>query len=291
MNNNIYPPVVDPHHYNPAYPSYPSAPPVQYPAQGAPSFPFYPNPPRGFYQPTKIIPSAVHDQTKKLFKKASELSHPSLPEVAPPRHHHGQRPVPFRGAPMLNVDLSDHSWKMFNSENHHHHIHHRGEEQKKDEQRTRLWVGLGGLAVAFVTAFFIGKAVANDEEAKEKQASFEDLKASWEHNRRCYNGEYRKSVDEIVGKVEGLLVRKKNSRIYYAALLVFGFVAGGTAAAGALIGSSPLIVTGAALGALTAVAALFKFGYACFSTLDQKEVAAIDRHLAALPKKADFVVV
>lgn len=270
----------------------PSAPPMV-----LPSYPV-PQPQYSYYAPVApkpVLTKAIHIQTEKLLAKASEMSASILyGNVQNPPSYNPQylQPVAPKTAPTYNFDFSDKSWKMFNNETHVHHHHHHGEESdKKDDTGTRVLVGVIGLVVAGVAAFFIGKAIAQGEDAAEENQSVEDLKTRWDINKICYEADYQATVDSIIGRMDALSERNQTNRIHKIALLVFGFIGGGTAVAGAIIGSGALMATAGAIGAFVAIAALFKLGYTCFSTRDQKDAQAIEKNLIDLNYMQPAVVV
>lgn len=258
--------------------------------------------------PKPLLTQAIHNQTLKLLAKASEMStsilYGELPPP-PPAYDPNMPPPPYipfpayqpqqaqpaapRPAPTTyNFDFSDKSWRMFNNETH---VHHHGEESdKKDDTGTRILVGLIGIVAAGAAAFFLGKTIAQGEEVEVENQSFEDLKTSWNHNKMCYEANYQATVESIMSKADALSQRNQTNRTHKIALLVFGFIGGGTAVAGAIVGSSALMATAAAVGALVSVAALFKLGYACFSTRDQNDAESIERNLEDLRKMQLAVV-
>jgi hypothetical protein len=269
---------------------------------GVPPVPVYSNPvqpqpfvylsPQVMTPPKPILTRAIHDATLGLLSKANELTGafldrptPRPPAYAPQAVH--PVPVSKKGRsfmPPVNIDLSDRSWHMFNNNQERHVHYHQGEkkDETKDDKTTRVIVGLIGLTVAFVTAFFVGKAVAEGEEAHEDASSFEELKDSWNTNKQYYDEGYRNLVDRVVKRMDGFLERKQTNRTHKIALLIFGLIAGGTAFAGALLGSGALMVTGAGIGAVASVIALYKLGYAFFSTLNKKDAQAIDDAMGQL---------
>lgn len=87
-----------------------------------------------------------------------------------------------------------------------------------------------------------------------------------------------------------LAQRNQTNRTHKIALLVFSFIGGGTAIAGAIVGSTPLMLTAVAIGTAVSIAGLFKLGYSCFSTRDQKDAEAIERHLVDLSYMQPVVV-
>lgn len=205
--------------------------------------------------------------------------------IAAPAANHAANPA-------VNVDLSDKSWKMFNNETHVHHHHHADQatDEKKEENQMRMIVGLCGLAIAGLTAFFLGKSVADGEEKEDENVAYENLRMNWEFNKPCYEVDYQIAVDAVVAKTDALMVRKQRNRNFKITLLALSFIGGGTAVAGALLGSSPLMLTAAAIGACVTVTALFKFGYECFSTRNQKMAETIEAHLAEIQLKAVEII-
>lgn len=250
-----------------------------------------------------LLTQAIHNATLGLLSKAHELTGSSLgqhiqrPPSYAPHANASHRVQPNSSAkqgsalmPPVNIDLSDRSWKMFNHETHIHH-HDEKKDKEKDDKTTRVIVGLIGLIVAFATAFFVGKVMAEGEEVKEEASSFEELKGSWGLHKNCYGEDYRSLVDCVVKRADIFLQRKQTNRTHKVALLIFGLIAGGTAFAGALLGSGALMIAGAGIGATVSVVALYKLGYACFSKLDQEDAKAIDQALYELQQLPQPVVV
>lgn len=273
--------------------------------QPPPLYPVYsPN-----YQPYVAIPFAppkpaltqtAHTDTEKLLAKASEVSESILNRPAPklppynPQQPQVVRPVITKpAAPVFNIDLSDRHWDMFNNKTEVHHHYHDGEDkdskQKKDAAGIRLLVGVIGMTIALVTAFFIGKSVAQGEDEAEDQVGFDKLKKDWNFNKVCYEYDYQYAVEEVLIKTDAILQRKQTQRIHKIALLILSFITGGVAFTGALINSVALMIGAVALGAIIGVAALFKLGYTCFSTRDKKDAQAIENSLAELNQK-DIVI-
>jgi hypothetical protein len=82
--------------------------------------------------------------------------------------------------------------------------------------------------------------------------------------------------------VDAILQREQRDRVHKVALLVFAFITGGAAFAGALIGSSGLMLLGGVVGTCVGVIAMFKLGYACFSKQDQREAESLADDLREL---------
>lgn len=258
--------------------------------------PLYPdlNEKYSYYPPRPPITQTIHNATLSLLSQAADVASSVLGEKNPDldTYYSQYTPqfTPKQAPTTYNFDFSNRSWNMFNSETH---VNHGEESGKKDDTGTRVLVGLIGLVAAGVTAFFIGKAIAQGEEAEAEKKSFKDLKNCWESNKCCYeadHADYQAVVDDIVLKTDTLLQRNQTNRIHKIALLVFGFIGGGTAVAGAIIGSGALMATAVAIGSIVSVAALFKLGYACFSTRDQKDAQAIESDLATLSRMQVIVV-
>lgn len=237
------------------------------------------------------IPNSFKIETLKLLEEANKRSS-SILGTAPQRSYY-QSPVARPAAPApkaassYHFDFSDRSWKMFNNETH---IHHHSEKEesskeKKDDTGLRIVVGLIGLVVAGVAAFCVGKSVAQGEELAEEQENYGDLKDQWKFNKNYFSKEVVSSVDDVVRRTDILVQREQASRTQKIALLVLSFIGGGTAVAGALMGSSVVMLTAAAIGSCVVVASLFKLGYACFSNRDEKEAKAIQSTLSALKGK------
>jgi len=244
------------------------------------------------FVPKPQLTQAIHKETLRLLTKADELSGTILygkathlsSDHAPVVH----APIATKAAaPSFNFDFSDHSWKMFNSESHvHHHHYHDGEEdKKKDETGVRILVGFIGLVAALATAFFVGKAIADGEEGLEENETFEDLKTRWSINKYYYEHDYQLTVDNILRKTDAILQRKQTNRTHNISLLVLGFISGGAAFAGAVVGSSVLMLGATAGAGVVGVLVIFKLGYSCFSNRDNKDAKVIDNGLVKLDQK------
>jgi hypothetical protein len=278
----------------------PSAPPMDPIYSPVGVLPSYPNH-TPYYQaypvaPKPAVPQQMYDQTLKLLNKAAEVSLSILGDdnnsTASSYYHSQAAPVVSKPvvAPNYHFDFSDKSVKLFNQETHHTHYHNAEDSEKnKDDTGTRILVGLIGLVAAGVAAFFIGKAIAEGEDQEEENMSFETLKGQWNGNKSFFEYDYQSAVDIVVVKADAILERQQTNRTHKIALLVFGFAAGGTAVAGALIGSSVVMLAAGGMGACVTVATLFKLGYACFSTRDQKDAKAIEASLDQLRQKQILV--
>lgn len=248
-----------------------------------------------YFSPFPVQPSltqVVHQKTLTLLSKANEQVSKILDhQVLSPTPVYAAAPIAVTpvvqpSAPAIHIDLSDKSWKMFNNETQvHHHYHQENDEKEKNQTGLRVFVGVIGVAIAFATAFFVGKAIAGQEEAQEETESFEELKTQWDGNQALYPVDYQTEVNTLIGRLESIYKREATSRIHKIALLVFAFLAGGTAFAGALAASNVLMAAGVALGVGTAVAALFKLGYSCFSQRDLKDAESIETAINNLSAK------
>lgn len=245
-------------------------------------------PPAAYLPPKPILTQSMHNQTKELLTKAHELAGSILkreraPAFAPQQVRAvPQAQIPFRNP--IHIDLADRSWKMFNNETHvHHHYHEENKsKKKKDDVALRLIVGLIGLTAALATAFFVGKAIAERDELKDEVLSYDDLKTRWDLHKSLYDDSYQLLVNRVVQRSDLILQRRQTSKTQKIALLVFGFMAGGAAFAGAVIASAPLMMLGVGIGAGVGVGAMFKLGYYMFSKRDEKDAKEIDRSLVEL---------
>lgn len=242
------------------------------------------------------LKQAAHQYTVNLLSKALHISNSFIPYRHPPSFNPTREAHVFPSQTsnfpkvIYMKPASDYNRRVFNPVttyvSHHHHYHFEPEgkhiekenERKKKEEKERCIVGLIGFVVACTTAFFIGKTVAEDESVKEEK-DFENLKQNWNYNKIYYPPNYQFSVDDIICKTEMLLQRKKTHHTHKMALLILGFTAGGTAIAGALIGSTPLMLISTALGIGTAVGSLFKLGYTCFNTSDLNQAKELQENI------------
>lgn len=246
------------------------------------------------------LTQSIHDKTQQLLSLADEQVAASLDRKlpAPPPYNpqaafHQQ---PQRGfsapAPAINIDMSDRSWRMFNNESHVHHHHAVQENQEKDKDQTglRILVGVIGLTVALATAFFLGKAVAGQEDEQDEKVNFDDLNTAWNSNQGLYPANYRSTVTRIVGKMESIYARKTTDRTHKFVLLTFALIAGGSAFAGALVASKVLMIAAVVIGGCTGAAALYKLGYSYFSKREQKDAEAIEKGLFELRALPSLVI-
>lgn len=287
--------------YGPQYPN-PTAPALEPDLQAVPppSFlnlgPYQPDPTYAYYYPVQppqpVLTLAIHNKTLELLAKANEQVNRILgrqPATPPSYNPAAVIPAQYLAQPALkspqpsiHVDLSDRSWKMFNNETHVYHHNEAENKEKQDDTGVRILAGVVGVAAALAAAFFLGKALAGQEDAKEESLSIEDLKTDWNDNKNLYNRNYSALVDKIVIRFDSILNRQASDRVHKAALLIFAFIAGGTAFAGALAASKLLMTAAVVIGTCTAAAALFKMGYAYFSKRETKDAEAIDRALEEL---------
>lgn len=270
--------------------------------QNFPQYQPYEHPP--VYTPYKpTLTQAVHNQTLKLIEYASKLSSPNQNANLTTQqtiHTQSVHPTVALSAfdpvfvPPINIDMSDRSVKIMNHETHvvnQHHVVNQQESKKEEADKEkadaeiRLLVGIVGTIATAVAAFFLGKAIAQFNDLKDDKSSFETLTTQWDHNKNCYEYDYQSEMDGIVSKSDALLRRKQTKLIHKIALLAFSFIAGGTAIAGALMGSKGLILVSAAMSAGVMVTSLFKLGYSCFSNRDQKDLQAIENSLGAIQQK------
>jgi hypothetical protein len=246
-----------------------------------------------YYAPQMpLLSRAIHGQTESLLYRAAEVARSALGDEAPVNANQAQPRGPVlraqqepRGASTVIAPIFvDNSVRMFNNQQPQvvHHHHHRGEE-KKDDSGNRVLVGVIGVVVALVAAFFIGKAAAQGEEAEDEMMSFEDLKNRWSINRGCYGVNYQCQVDQVVRNSDLLLQRKEANRKQNVALVVATFAAGIIAFVGALIASKALMVGSLIFGVAIAATALYKLGYSLWSKRDQKVGHAIMNEIANLP--------
>jgi hypothetical protein len=232
------------------------------------------------------LTQAIHTKTLELLAKADEQVAEILGRkpVAPPPFNPASQPATPASVVQPTVipivlGSNDHSWKMFNNETNIHHHYHEESSKEKDEANTRFWVGVVGTIMMLATAFFIGKAVANGEDAQEEHDSFDELSSRWNINRNFYDLAYQSTVDRIADKAGAIMKRREKSRMENMALLICTFVAGGVLLAGSLAASKALMAAGLVIGVGTAAFALYKLGYSYFSTRETKDAEAIDRAL------------
>ena len=273
------PPAVQPHQPLVVQPQQPPVQPQQYAYI----------PPAAYLPPPKpLLTQSMHNQTKELLAKAHEVSGSILKRARPPEFApHAVRAAPHAQARYMNpihIDLADRSWKMFNNETHVHHHYQEGREskEKRNNVALRMIVGFIGLTAALATAFFVGKAMAERDELKDEVLGYDDLKTRWDIHKPYYDESYQLLVNRVVQRSDFILQRRQTSKAQKIALLVFGFIAGGAAFAGAVIASAPLMMLGLGIGAAVGVGAMFKLGYYLFSKRDEKDAKEIDRSLVEL---------
>lgn len=256
-----------------------------------------------------VLSSEQHIQTDQLLSKAAQLADSILPRskphaynpyVVPPQAATTQATTPaapstiFSRVSPIHLDLSDKSIRVLNNDTRNEtHVHHQSqdqqseiEKQKQKEKNQRLIFGFIGVVIMATTAFFVGKAIAENEgiqkESSSNEQSFENLKKKWETNKICYDFNYINAVDDVLTPTEEILARAQTRRVHHMALLVLSFIAGTTAFTGALISSGPLMTASLAVGGCVGVVALFRLGYTYFSSLDQLDAEAIERAFVKL---------
>lgn len=263
----------------------------------APDYPAYPNAAYAALPQLQLqLTHEIHSETLKLLAKAAEMSgqilgkstnYSFVPPIAHPISVSAEPAIMPASLPNIHLDLSDRSWKMFNHEKHVHHHHEKNEdEEKKDDRGLRILVGLVGFVVTGVAAFYIGKTIAQEETVQDENLTVEDLKTRWNGNQFYYPQDYRKAVNCVIQRTNVLTQRDQTNRMHKVALIIFSFLSGGTAVAGALIGSKVVMGIAAGMAAAVACGALIKLGYAYYSTRDRKDAEVIDENLKMLSKQA-----
>jgi hypothetical protein len=234
--------------------------------------------------PKPLLTKVIHDKTVQLLAEARKVSGSILNRhIQPVQLGSTAQTQPIYTAP-VHFDFSDRSVRVLNSETHHHHHYHgeRHPNQKEDDTGVRVLVGITAFIGALFLAYKTGQAVAQGEKVQKQAVNFEELKGDWEKNKTCYDNQFQSLVDRVVKRVDNILQRRETNRAHKMALLILGLVACGTGFGGAVVGSGFLMVTGVGIGALAGVVALYKLGYAYFSTLDQDDAEEIDLDLNQL---------
>lgn len=283
--------------YSPLYPDpyMPSAPPQEMSAFQEPfqpstySTPMYnPSSQAGFTPApmlqVPILTQAMHSATHQLLDKAQELAssifssnastHFQTTQVPQPRMHH----LPTRP---LYFDFSRREYHVFSSRNENH--YHRSDKEQKEESGIRIVAVVAGLIVAGVSAYFLGKAVAQNEDEQENNMNFQALKECWQRHKATYRAQDEELVhfiDNIVDKTDAILSRQQTNRTHKIAMFALFFLGGSMAVAGGLMGSSLLMGTGLVIGAAVGIFALYKLGYHYSSKRDIKDAQVIHAHLA-----------
>lgn len=235
-----------------------------------------------------VLTEEIHLQTVALLNKAeAQTAHLVGRDVVPIKPANKTQAAAPQGAHYaaapINIDLSDRSWRMFNGGDTHVHHHYQEDEQKeKDQTGLRIFVGIVAVIAALTTVFFIGKAVAEQEDAEDETAPYEDLKSQWDSNKDLYQIGYQTKVDTIIKRMDAISKRQENSRAYKIALLIAAFVAGGTAFGGAVVGSPLLMGAAVVVGVVTGCVALYRLAYACFSNRDTKDATVMEAALKDL---------
>lgn len=251
------------------------------------------------YQPQlPRLTQAIHNQTLKLLDEASKVStsilHGTVTQVSPQAQAHGPAAAPVAPQPQTHNYFDLRTFSMFNSETH---VHpDKSSPKEKDDTGTRVFVGIVGLIFAGIAAFGLGKALAEGEDIEEEKISYEQLKHRWTVNKDSYGIDYQMAADGVIQRTDSILDRRAANRTYNIALVAFSFIGGAVAVGGALAGSNALMLTAAAVGACVTVLFLFKLGYNCFSTRDEKDARAIEiglqnlRYIQLNPGINNFIV-
>lgn len=270
----------------PGYPQLPNATPVQPQVQVLPNV----------VPPKPLLTKVIHEKTVQLLAEARKISgsilnRPIQPvQLVPVTQTQPVYtvPVPVYTVPVYTPPIYAvpiYTPPVHFGSTHHHHHHYHGERhpnQKEDNTGVRTLVGITAFIGALFLAYKTGQAVAQGEKVQKQAVSFEELKGDWEKNKTCYDSQFQSLVDHVVKKVDSVLQRRETNRAHKMALLILGLAACGTGFGGAVAGSGILMATGVGIGAVTSVVALYKIGYAYFSTLDQDDAEEIDLKLNQL---------
>ncbi len=243
--------------------------------------------------PKPQLTAAIQKQTQELLSKAWDMSQSILSIHHPRPSPYNPQAAVVQASPQqkksavnnYHFDFSDKSVRLFSNQTQVVHHHHHGAQQandKKDDTAQRVVVGLIGFVATIAAAFFLGKVVAESEDAQDEVTAYEDLKGQWQTNSKCYHENYQVHVDRVIKKIDAILARKATHRVHKFALLAFMAIAGGTAVAGAVVASDVLIKVAIGVGAVTTVAACFKLGYNYFSKREEKDAKAIEIELSNL---------
>lgn len=260
---------------------------AQYVPQGTePSFNQEGAPPQATAVP--VLTKAMHNQTLELLARADEISSQFLGKSSAPSSFRSQVYSPSRSSPVMStpitIDLSDRSIRMFNGGTTTHvHNHGPNGQGEKDDSGTRILVGIIGLVVTTVATFFVGKAMAENEENQDKTAKYKNLKTAWYcYNHQFYDDDTYTRVNLIIPKIDKLLKKDEMNRIHKLALLGLSILGGVAAVGGALSQSYPAMKVAAAIGVFVLTMSVFKLGYDSFSTIDKKVAKEIETDLTVL---------
>ncbi len=242
------------------------------------------------YMPQTVRPvltQAMNTATNQLLAKAQEAASSVLP-VNEPLHFQQAQAQPRDNnvvAAPLYVDLSRREYNVFSSRSdNHYHMNNEG----KDDTGMRAFAVVAGLIVAGVSAYFLGKAIAQNEDEQEGSVKFQTLKDRWETNKEVYNaqdGILVDMIDQVADKTSAILSRQQTNRTHKIAMVALFFLSGSMAVAGGLMASSLLMGAGLVTGAAAGVFALYKLGYNCFSKRDTKDAQEIHDNLSQIMQR------
>lgn len=283
--------------YPPLYPDlYANTPTAPFLDPYEPTYPIpaYNQPPQTGYMPympqmvRPVITQAMNTSTNQLLAKAQEAASSILPAYGTLPFQQAQMEQPRANnvtATPIHVDLSRREYNLFSTrtDNHYH-----SNEEQKDDTGMRTFAVVAGLIVAGVSAYFLGKAVAQNEDEQEGNVKLQTLKDRWVTNKGAYAAQDEVLVDlidHVTDKTTAILDRQQTNRTHKIAMVGFFFLSGAMAVAGGLIASNLLMGAGLVTGAAAGVFALYKLGYYCFSKRDTKDAQAIQQDLAYIAQR------
>lgn len=239
-----------------------------------------------YYPPMPVITSQMQRDTNKLLEKAGEIASSTVSNNRSTERQETQREQ-TTSAPVF-IDLSRRDYNILSSRTEVHHHHHHGDNntERENENGTRALAIILGTIVAGVSAYFFGKFMAQNDDRQDDQDSFDSLKTKWFVNRNVYQQnrgeEYCEHIDNAIEKADWILAKQKTDRTHNIALAVLFLSTGLTAVVGGVVGSSALMATALVTGVAGSIFGLYKLGYACFSTKEQRAGEALQQELNAV---------
>lgn len=255
-------------------------------------------PHRGF------ITEDIHAQTTKLLNLAAGIAHAVKAPVQNVQdytsHASGhRRRACSSSVPMVNLDFSDRSTRLFSPTTVNQTIVQNGnnnrvdtnKKEEKDHTVALVIAGITGLCAIVGGAILLGKAKAKNENLDHKINQFSKLVGKWEFNRQAYaySPEYEYRMTKVITLAEGIMLRNQKNILGSISKIALPLIAfGGIAVAGALLGSVVLATVGA-LGLVGVGAyALYKSIHNANSQVDKTAADKILKNLRKIEENTDY---
>ncbi|MCE2982024.1 MAG: hypothetical protein LW832_00515, partial [Parachlamydia sp.] len=236
-----------------------------------------------YYVSLPPISEAACNDTAQLVEKLKEIALGVLPRTQRPLSY--QERISPPASPLI-FDFSRRENNFFSRREVNYYpasqsAYPTAEKKERDDRA----IGIAGVIILAVSAYFLGKLEARKEEAEGDRASFEALKNKWFVNKAAYQAHCSpivKLIDESIAKADAIFARQKQDSSRYTAQLLATFATGALFVSGACMGSSALITSGFAAAAATVVFSAYEYGRSHFSKFNQKQAEAIENNMLAL---------